>query len=91
MSNFGKRVNGPPSRRWIKRRRVGIPALASLADGSTFALIQDLSMTGARLLGRNLPEPSTRVTLKVGARALAGEIVWAAGDHRGIRLDFARR
>ena len=90
MSNFGKRANAP-SRRWLKRKRVGIPALAALADRATSALIQDLSMTGARLLGRNLPAPATRVTLTIGARSLSGEIVWAAGDHRGLRLDFARR
>jgi hypothetical protein len=91
VSIFGKRVNGPPSRRWLKRRRVGIGARAALAEWSTTALIQDLSLTGARLLGRDLPGPTARLTLHVGERSVAGEIVWAVGDQRGVRLDFARR
>ena len=78
MSIFGKRVNGPPSRRWLKRRRVGIAARA-------------VSLTGTRLLGRNLPGPTSRLALHVGERSVTGEIVWAAGDQRGVRLDFARR
>lgn len=87
MGNFGKRIG---SRRWLKRRRVGIPALA-VSDGFAGALIQDLTMTGARLLGRDLPGPKTRLLLKVGKRSLAGEVVWSAGDHRGVCFDFARR
>jgi hypothetical protein len=90
VSNFGKRIGGL-SRRWLKRKRVGIPALVTLADWSTCALIQDRSLTGLKLLGRDLPEPATRLMLTVGHRSLCGEIVWAAGDHRGMRLDFARR
>jgi hypothetical protein len=91
MSNFGKRIDGPAGRRWLKRRRVGISALAELVDRTSGVLIQDLSLTGARLLGGDLPLPRARVTLKVRERELAGDIVWAEGDHRGICFDFARR
>jgi hypothetical protein len=90
MSNFGKRA-AEPCRRWIKRRRVGIPASAATADRSAPVLIQDLTLTGAKLLARDLPKDSARLTLHVGKRSLAGEIVWALGDQRGVRLDFARR
>ena len=90
MSNFGKRADGAPGRRWLKRRRVGIPAFA-VADRPISVLIQDLTLTGAKLLGRDLPLPRTKVILEVRERRLTGEIVWAAGDHRGVSLDFARR
>jgi PilZ domain. len=90
MSNFGKRADAP-SRRWLKRKRVGIPASAAVADRSAPVLIQDLSMTGARLLARDLPTDNARLTLQVGKRSLDGEIVWADGNYRGVRLDFARR
>ena len=89
MANFGKRIE-PTSRRWLKRRRVGIPAVAELSEWSVGALIQDLTMTGARLLGRDLPAQKTRLVLKVAGRSIAGEVVWSAGDHRGVRFDFAR-
>lgn len=91
MSIFGKRMNSPSSRRWMKRRRVGISARAALSDWATTALIQDLSLTGAKLLGRDLPGPTSRLTLYVGQRSIAGEIVWSLGDYRGVRLDFGRR
>lgn len=90
MSNFGKRSDGAPGRRWLKRRRVGIPAFA-LADRPISVLIQDLTLTGAKMLGRDLLPPRTKVTLKVRERSLTGEIVWAVGEHRGVSFDFARR
>jgi hypothetical protein len=91
VSKFGKRIDGPADRRWLKRKRVGVPALAMFDDRFSGTLIQDLSMTGAQLRGLDLPEPSTRLALQVGDRSLTGEIMWAAGDKRGMRLDFARK
>ena len=91
VANFGKRAAGASCRRWIKRRRVGIPAAACVGDLSAPVLIQDLTMTGAKLLARDLPTGDARMTLQVGKRSLGGQIIWASGNHRGIRLDFARR
>ena len=91
MANFGKRIDGPSGRRWLKRKRVGISAIAVFDDWSTPVLVQDLSLTGAKLLGPDLPAHPTNVTLSVGERSLLGEIRWAAGDKRGISFEFARR
>lgn len=91
MANFGKRRDGPSGRRWLKRKRVGISAIAVFDDWSTQVLVKDLSLTGAKLLGRDLPSDTANLTLSVGERSLAGEIIWAEGDHRGISFDFARR
>jgi len=52
---------------------------------------RDLTLTGAKLLGHDLPLPRTRVTLNVRERILTGEIIWSVGDHRGVSFDFARR
>lgn len=90
MSGFGRRQDGPGGRRWLQRRRVGISALAIFAGGSKPVLIQDLSISGAKLLGRDLPPAGTGLTLKVGERSLCGQVAWEAGDHRGVRLEFGR-
>ena len=90
LANFGKRVDGPSGRRWLKRKRVGISALAVFDDWSTPVLVKDLSMTGAKLLGNDLPSQAN-VTVSVGERSLIGEIRWAVGDHRGVSFAFARR
>ena len=91
MASFGKRVDGPSGRRWLKRKRVGISGVAEFADWSTPVLVQDLSLTGAKLLGPDLPSRSINFSLKVGQRSLRAEIRWAAGDHRGVSFEFARR
>jgi hypothetical protein len=61
------------------------------ADGARSVLIQDLSLTGAKVLGKGLPSPGVGVMLKVGERFLLGEVAWAADDYRGISFDFAQR
>lgn len=90
MSSFGKRVDGPSGRRWLKRKRVGIAAFVMSCGRSAAVLIEDLSLTGARLRGCDLL-PGMKVALKVGNRQLSGAIAWAAGDQSGVRFDFAQR
>ena len=89
MASFGKRADGPVGRRWLKRKRVGIAALVVSCGRSASVLIEDLSLTGARLRGRDLL-PGMKVVLKVGERRLPGAIAWAAGDQSGLRFDFAQ-
>jgi hypothetical protein len=91
LANFGKRIDGPSGRRWLKRKRVGVSAIAVFDDWSTPVLVQDLAMTGAKLLGRDLPANATKLSLSVGERSLRCEIRWAVGDYRGVSFDFARR
>ena len=87
MSSFGKRFDGPNGRRWLKRKRVGITASAECRGHSAPVLIEDLSLTGAKLRGCDLL-PGMMIALKVGSRKLSGQIAWAAGDQSGLRLDF---
>ncbi len=91
LASFGKRVDGPSGRRWLRRKRVGISGLAEFDDWSAPVLVQDLSLTGAKLLGPDLPSRRIDFSLKVGERSLRGEIRWAVGDHRGVSFEFARR
>jgi len=91
MAKFGKRLDGPGGRRWIRRRKVSIPGSAVSLDGTKSVLIEDLTLAGARLLGRRLPQPGTQLELKVGERSLFGEVTWAAAERRGVRFDFGRR
>ena len=91
MANFGKRVDGPGGRRWFKRKRVGTPAFAICSDGTRPVLIQDLSMTGARLLVPEVPSRGTDIELKVGKRSLLGRVAWGEGKHCGVSFEFGRR
>ena len=91
MASFGKRVDGPGGRRWLRRKWVRTAASAVFGGRDTAVLIENLSLTGARLRGFGLPRRGTGVELKVGERSLYGRVAWAAGDQRGISFDFARR
>jgi hypothetical protein len=90
MRKFGKRLDGPGGRRWIRRRKVSIAGCAVSVHGSRSVLVEDLTLTGARLLGRGLPAAGTQLELRVGERSLFGEIAWAGVDRRGVRFDFGR-
>jgi hypothetical protein len=90
MASFGKRADGPSGRRWLQRKRVGIAALVVSCGNAASVLIEDLSLTGAKLRGRDLL-PGMKVVLKVGERELAGDIAWVSGDQSGLRFNFARR
>jgi hypothetical protein len=91
MPKFGKRIDGPGGRRWIRRRKVSIAGSALFIDGTRSVLIEDLTLAGARLLGRGLPGAGAQLELRVGERSLFGEVTWAGTDRRGIMFDFGKR
>jgi len=91
LASFGKRVDGPGGRRWLRRKLVRTAASAVFGDGATAVLIENMSLTGARLRGFGLPMLGTDVELIVGERSLSGRVAWAAGDQRGISFNFGRR
>ena len=84
MASFGKRVDGPGGRRRIKRRAVSITGSASSLEGSRSIIIENLCLSGARVLGRNLPLEGTEILLRSGGRAILGRVAWAREDRRGI-------
>ena len=91
MASFGKRVDGPGGRRRIRRRPVSIPGSASSIDGSSCIIIEDLCLTGARVLGRDLPGEGSELLVRSGNRALLGRVAWAREDRRGVVFNGARR
>jgi len=47
----------------------------------------EVSLAGARIKGRNLPEVGRNVILKCGQIDAFGTIVWASSNRRGIAFD----
>jgi PilZ domain len=84
VSNFGKRIDGPPGRRRAARRPVAIVGSAVTLDGSKSVIVEDLCPTGAKLIGRHLPEPGTEVLLRTSELAVLGQVAWARHDERGV-------
>jgi hypothetical protein len=91
MASFGKRVDGPGGRRRIKRKPVTILGSTSSRDGSRQIIIEDLCLSGARVLGRDLPVEGSEILLRSGDRAILGRVAWAREDRRGIVFDCVCR
>jgi hypothetical protein len=84
MASFGKRIDVPGGRRRIKRRPVHIRGSATSMGRSRSVIIQDMCLIGAKLFGRDLPQPGAEIVLRTGDRAIQGRVAWADDDHRGI-------
>lgn len=84
MSSFGKRIDGPAGRRRVSRRQVGVLGSAVTLNGSKSVIVEDICPTGARLVGRNLPEAGDEILLRTNNLAVLGRIAWAKQDERGI-------
>ena len=91
MASFGKRVDGPGGRRRIKRKPVTIHGSALTLRGSSCIIIEDMCLTGARVLGRDLPPEGSEILVRSGERAIHGRVAWARDDRRGITFLGARR
>jgi hypothetical protein len=87
MSSFGKRIDGPAGRRRISRRQVGVLGSAVTIDGAKSVIVEDICPTGARLVGRNLPDAGDEILLRTSNLAVLGRIAWAKQDERGIIFD----
>lgn len=84
---FGRRTDGPTGRRHATRERINVPISLYSVDQSRVALLADVSYSGCRLQGMNLPDVGRDVLLKVADVELFGEIVWKEDRERGVRFD----
>jgi hypothetical protein len=50
-----------------------------------------MCLTGARVLGRDLPREGSEILVRSGERAILGRVAWAHEDRRGIVFNGARR
>lgn len=89
MPNFGRRIDGPAGRRRARREEVVLAGSALTPGRSCAVVVTDVSPTGAKLLGRKLPDRGTDVLLSVGNVELFGEIVWLGRDECGIMFEHA--
>ena len=78
--------DGDP-RRGSRRRRVLLSAKLSTTTGEFAVNIRDISATGARVEGGDLPRVDSAVVLKRGTFMGFGRLVWVAGGAGGIVFD----
>ena len=87
MASFGRRVDGPTGRRRSQREEVILAGSALTPGASRAVVVTDVSPSGAKLLGRKLPEAGADVLLTVGDVELFAEIAWVGHDECGISFE----
>ena len=77
MEKFGKRVDGIDGRRAAERQTVSMPASMFSLEHSRVVIVEDISTTGAKLTGDELPKLGEDVWIKAGPVDAFGTVVWA--------------
>lgn len=76
-------------RRAALRRRVMLTARLSTSSAAYEVRIRDISATGARIEGAELPRQDSAVLLKRGTFSVYGRLVWVNGTAGGMQFDEA--
>jgi hypothetical protein len=76
MDKFGKRVDGISGRRAAVRQTVSMPASMFSLEQSRVVIVEDISTTGAKLTGAELPKLGEDVWIKAGPVDAFGTVAW---------------
>jgi hypothetical protein len=85
MRAFGKSNGG--GRRGAARRIAPLPAVFVTIARRAKAAVIDISCTGARLSGRDLPPQGEEMELKVEEVRVFGIVAWSGNDECGVAFD----
>lgn len=80
-------MEGGDPRRSSRRRRVFLSARLATPAAEFPVHIRDISATGARIEGADLPRAESTIVLKRGAFTGFGRLVWVEGGVGGIEFD----
>lgn len=86
---FGRRPSGPPERRRTKRDPLGISVSLYSVGLSRVVLMLDVSTTGARFKGHDLPAIGKDVMLIAADVELFGTVVRTTESEAAIHFDQA--
>ena len=76
MEKFGKRVDGIDGRRAAVRQNVSMAASMFSLEHSRVVIVEDISTSGAKLTGEELPKLGEDVWIKAGPVDAFGTVVW---------------
>ena len=84
---FGKRIDKPGGHRRAVRDDAMIRVAMMTLTETVGVDLLDLSTSGARLRGRDLPPPGEEVIVLLGRLEAFGSVVWRDEDQCGILFD----
>ena len=86
---FGKRIDKPGGGRKAVRDDMMIPAAVMTVTDTVKVDLLDVSRTGAKLRGDNLPSPGQEVMVLLGKLEAFGRVVWRDENQCGVHFDIA--
>ena len=85
MSTFGKRKGG--GRRSAARLSAPLIAVVTTFSTTRSAILVDVSATGAKLRGRNLPGLSEELFVTIDGTMAFATVAWEDGEECGVAFD----
>ena len=87
MSRLEKKFQVPSDRRRRARRPIFAVGSAVTILGSRSVIVENLSVTGAKVCGRELPSIGKQVLIWMDGLDVLGSVAWSRGDECGVRFD----
>jgi hypothetical protein len=87
MDKFGKRVDGIDGRRSAERQTISMPASMFSLEHSRVVTVEDISTSGARLIGEDLPRLGEDVWIKAGPVDAFGTVVRSEEGECGVTFE----
>lgn len=87
MTSFGRRIDGLDGRRKATRDKVVLAASALSLKSSAAVVVTDMSSTGAKLIGKDLPSRGANVLISVGDVEFFAKVAWCARDECGVLFE----
>jgi hypothetical protein len=87
MEKFGKRVDGIDGRRAAVRQNVSMAASMFSLEHSRVVIVEDISTSGAKLTGEELPKLGEDVWIKAGPVDAFGTVVWVDDFVCGVTFE----
>ena len=87
MSCLGKQIGTLCDRRTKQRRPIFVIGSAVSVQGSKSVVVEDVSVDGAKLRGRNLPKVGKQVLIWMEGLDVLGSVAWSKFGEGGVVFD----
>lgn len=87
MITFGKRIDGAGGRRQAKRQDLGLAAWMETLSSALTIVILDVSSSGAKVQGDNLPPIDTDLFVRLPGLDVFATVAWVDADRCGLAFD----
>ena len=87
MSCFDCKIGVAGERRTKQRRPIFVVGSAVSVQGSKSVVVEDLSLDGARVRGRDLPARGKQVLIWMEGLDVLGSVAWSKFNESGIVFD----